>query len=408
VKSQGTDRLLDHFFRHQYGAVLASLTRMLGPQHFDLAEEAVQEAQLRALRSWPLRGQPDKPGAWLLRTARNHAIDVLRRVQRQQQGVPELSRDDDLASLLDNQLDDQLRMIFGCCQPALSRPDRVALTLQVVGGFHAREIARAFLRPEPALAQRLVRAKRRLREAEVSFELPGDEGLAERLDPVLDVLYLMFNEGYTCHDGDSLLRREIADEAIRLTTMLLDHPVGQQPHVHALLALMLFQSSRLGARLTDDGRLLPLEQQDRTRWEQPRIIRGLQQLKQAASGEALTEYHLLAGIAAAHATASSYGETDWPRILTMYDELVARNRSFILALNRTVALSMVEGPQAALNLLERLDRENPTEGDYLFEAARADFLRRLDRQAEAREAYRHAATLAPTAPERRYLEARAD
>lgn len=368
--------IVEHFFRHEYGRILGRLVRLLGREHFELAEESVQEALVKALRAWPLRGLPDDPAAWLLAVAKNHALDACRRSARFRERLPDLTR------VPESSTDDAVEMMFLCCHPALDRPDQVALTLHAVGGFGAAEIARAFFLPETTLAQRLVRAKKRI--ADTPFPPPASDSLPA----VLDVLYLMFNEGYTFRDGEELLREDIVNEAIRLASLLPDEPA-----VHALSALMQFQASRLAARLDGKGAAVPLEEQDRSRWDSARIQAGLRHLDRARGSE-ITEFHLLAGIASCHAT-----DRDWARIVSFYDELVARNPSFILRLNRAVAVSLHEGPAAGLRLLDEFDV-----GNYRLATARADCYRRLGRKEEARNEYARAAALCTNGPERRYLE----
>lgn len=417
--------LLDHFFRHQYGALVASLTRHLGGAHLDLAEESVQEAMVRALRVWPHRGMPDRPAAWLARVARNQAIDVLRRA-RKSDTLPDGPELDALASrarelesdpgLVDRPdaatgehglRDEQLHMIFLCCHPTLRPPDRVALTLKAVAGFSVEEIARAFFVRVPTLQQRLVRAKRTLRDADPSWELPDEDALPGRLDDVLDVITLVFNEGYTVREGDAVLRRDVADEAIRLAELLVAHPVGRTPEVHALLALLWLQSSRFDARVDADGALLPLAEQDRTRWDRDRIDRGLSHLARAGQGDVLSERHLLAGIAACHAIASDDPDTDWTRILAYYDMLLAVTDTPVVRLNRAVALGRVEGPAVALEVLDELESD-PRLADYhLYVAARAEAYTRAGDREEAAAAYRRAAEIAPSRAERTFLERKA-
>jgi len=417
--------LLDHFFRHQYGALVASLTRHLGGAHLDLVEESVQEAMVRALRVWPHRGMPDRPAAWLARVARNHAIDVLRRARRSE-ALPEGPGLDALANrareleshpgLVDRPdaatgehglRDEQLHMIFLCCHPALRPPDRVALTLKAVAGFSVEEIARAFFVKVPTLQQRLVRAKRTLREIDPSWELPHEDALPGRLDDVLDVITLVFNEGYTVREGEEILRRDLADEAIRLAELLVAHPVGRTPEVHALLALLWLQSSRFDARVDADGALLPLAEQDRTRWDRDRIDRGLTNLARAGRGDVLSERHLLAGIAACHAVAADDAHTDWSRILAYYDMLLGVTDTPLVRLNRAVALGRVEGPGVALKVLDELGSD-PRLADYhLHAAARAEAYARADDRPRAADAYRRAATLAPSLAERTFLARRA-
>ncbi|NIR51340.1 sigma-70 family RNA polymerase sigma factor, partial [candidate division KSB1 bacterium] len=353
-EKQDVTHLVEHLFRHQSAQVVSTLTRYFGVDNLDLIEDVVQETLLKALKQWVFGGVPKNPAGWLLQTAKNQAIDVLRRrsafrtKQKQladhiEHATPEM----DEAVHLNHELeDDQLRMMFTCCHPVLSREARVALTLKILCGFSVVEIARAFLTQEATIAQRLVRAKRKIREDNLFLTFPEFELSNERLDSVLEVLYLFFNEGYKAHQGEDLIRQDLCYEAIRLTSLLAAHPKGDLPKVHALLALMLLQGTRLPTRLDSDGNLLLLKEQDRSKWDRDMIQLGLHHLEKSASGEFLSEYHLQAGIAACHATASDYDSTDWHRILTYYDELIRLSHSPVVALNRAVALSMVDGPEA--------------------------------------------------------------
>ena len=400
--------LIDHLFRHQAGQVVATLTRLFGVRHLQLAEDVVQETLIKALRQWPYRGVPDNTGGWLMRVAKNHALDILRREQRvlgdAVELIHQLGSDNVPIELLENDLhDDQLRMIFTCCHPALSRSARVALTLKTIGGFGVAEIARAFLTSESTVAQRLVRAKRTLRELNTPFEVPEAHELPARLAPVLDVLYLLFNEGYNAYQGEDLVRHDLCAEAIRLTSLVAQHPAGDQPKVHALLALMLLHASRLPARTDAAGDLVLLEEQDRTRWDQQLIGQGLVELIRSAYGTELSEYHLQAGIAACHAVAPSYAETDWPRIVEQYDELVKLTPSPIVALNRTVAHAMVQGPLVALEELERIARLAGMTSYHLFHATRAELWWQLGDLQQAAISYEHALKYTVNEPERRFL-----
>lgn len=405
-------RLVDHLFRHQAGQVVSTLTRIFGPERLELAEDVVQETLLKALRQWTYHGIPDNPAGWLMRVARNHALDVIRRERtlhgKQDQLAAALEHVPDPAEtsceVLDSTLaDDQLRMMFTCCHPSLARETQVALTLKTLGGFGVSEIARAFLTPEPTIAQRLVRAKRTLRERAVPFVVPGAAELPARLDAVLDVLYLLFNEGYSAYQGEDLVRHDLCAEAIRLTTLVAHHPAGDEPKVHALLALMLLQAARLPARTDAQGDPLLLDEQDRARWDQHMIGLGLRELAQSARGDELTAYHAQAAIAACHAVAPTYEATNWQRILAHYDELAALAPSPVVALNRAVALAMLEGPRAGLAALERIGTQPGMHSYYLFHATVADLHRRLGDLPRAAAAYARALDLAHTDPERRFL-----
>jgi RNA polymerase sigma-70 factor (ECF subfamily) len=409
--------LVEHLFRHQAGQMLATLTHILGLENLDLAEEVVQEALLQALRQWRFRGIPDNPRAWLVRAARNKALDVLRRRAVLRGKKPELEQrlkerqaqlDVTSAPNAGELEDEQLAMIFMCCNPALPSEARVALTLKSVSGFSVAEIARAFLAEEPTIAQRLVRAKRRIREAGFTLALPSPAEIPRRLDSVLQVLYLLFNEGYGAHTGENLVREDLCGEAIRLAQLLASRPDTGLPKVHALLALFYFQAARLETRVDGEGNLLRLDEQERSQWDQALLTRGVSHLDQAAQGDELSEYHLQAGIAAVHATSVRFADTDWRRLVELYDQLLALAPSPIVALNRAIAQSMLEGPEIALATLDELSAEPAMRNYYLLPAVRADFLRRLGRDAEAAACYQEALTYPCTEPERRYLLRRID
>ncbi|MEM6792668.1 MAG: sigma-70 family RNA polymerase sigma factor [Acidobacteriota bacterium] len=404
--------LVEHLFRHEAGRLVANLAASLGSRNLQLAEEVVQEAMIRALKLWPFQGVPAKPAAWLYRVARNLAMDRVRRDSNFGSKEVEIRRRLDAytppeeSGMAREITDDQLRLVFLCCHPDLSRDARVALTLRLAAGFGVDEIARAFFTPKATIAQRLVRAQKKLRQSELEIEMPPPEELPARLDAVLEALYLMFNEGYVAHQGEDLVRTDLCVEALRLT----DHITGvaglETPAGHALLALMLFQASRLEARIDGAGELVPLERQERHRWNSRAIQRAFHHLERAASGERVTAFHLEAGIASHHAAAESFDQTDWPAILDLYDELRRVAPSPIVELNRTVALSRVEGLLSAVEALGALAQEPSLTGYYLFHATRADFLVRLGETAAAQSALRRAMNCPCTEPERRFLERR--
>jgi RNA polymerase sigma factor (sigma-70 family) len=408
--------VVDHLIRHQAGQVVATLTRIFGFQHLELAEDVVQDSIIKAMRYWSYHGIPDNPAGWIMQVAKNQALDILRRERTLRGKQEELARLPDYRSdavadvaLLDNELyDDQLRMMFTCCHPAVSREARVALTLKTLGGFGVSEIARAFLQPETTIAQRLVRAKRTLRAMNVPFAVPEADELPVRLDSVLDVLYLMFNEGYSAYQGEDLVRHDLCAEAIRLTALLARHRAGDLPKVHALLALMLLQAARLDTRTDAAGNLLLLEEQERSRWDQQMIRAGLGELVQSARGEELSQYHIEAGIAATHAVAPSYAATDWQCVLAQYDLLMQMTGSPVVALNRAVALAMVEGPQAGLHELARVRQMAGMEGYYLLHATLAEFWRQVGEIEKARASYQRALALTASEPARRFLQRRLD
>jgi RNA polymerase sigma factor (sigma-70 family) len=319
-------QLVDHLFRREAGRMVAVLTRLLGTEHLGLAEDVVQEALIKALRTWPFRGVPDNPGGWLMQVAKNRALDLLRRdinLARKEEALrgwtAALAGEGD-----DEALDDQLRMIFICCQPAVPRDARVALTLKIVGGFGVPEIARAYLAKEATIAQRLVRAKRKIQEIRPPFEVHAAAELPAALDSVLEAIYLIFNEGWASSTGDDLIRQDVCGEAIRLARLVAGHPALDVPKAHALAALLLLQAARNPARVDPEGNLLLLSEQNRALWNREKIAAGLYHLDQAARGTDLSAFHLEAGIAAAHAMAPSDEATDWPYILSLYEGLAGR------------------------------------------------------------------------------------
>lgn len=401
--------LVDHLFRYKAGQMVATLTRIFGVENLELAEDVVQETLIKALRQWPYRGLPNNPGAWLMQVAKHQALDVIRRETsfRDKAALliePEKGGSRDEALALDDPLgDDQLTMMFICCHPALSQESQVALTLKAVGGFGVPEIARAFLTTEATIAQRLVRAKRQIREGGLAFELPPSQELPERLYPVLSVLYLLFNEGYSAQQGEDLIRQELCAEALRLGQLLVAHPVGEVAQLHALLALMFLQASRLPTRVDAQGNLLLLAEQDRSQWDQELIQRGLNHLEQAMQGHELSAYHLEAGIAACHASAASYDTTDWNSILFYYDELIALKPSPIIALNRAVAVAMVRGPQAGIAELEQITGLAQLKSYYLLPATFGELYERSGQANPALAYYREALALTANEAERRFL-----
>ncbi|HKG22812.1 MAG TPA: sigma-70 family RNA polymerase sigma factor [Blastocatellia bacterium] len=400
------DGLVDHLFRHQAGQMVSSLTRIFGPQHLDLAEEVVQDALLKALQIWPFRGIPENPSGWLVQVAKNRALDLLRRESSLQSKSQELLRSLSAGPELhpsSGALDDELNMIFMACHPSIPRESRIALTLKTVGGFGVREIARAFLARDSAIAQRVVRAKRLIREKQITFELPDPRELPARLDSVLEVIYLLFNEGYTAHTGENLVRRELCEEAIRLGGLLVTHDASGLPKCHALLALMLFQAARLPARIGKDGELLTLAEQDRALWDRRSINRGFYHLDHAAQGPEMTEYHMQAGIAACHAAAESHETTDWGRIVQLYDRLRELNPSPVVALNRVVALSRVYGPEAAIRELEEISEHAALGHYHLLPATMGELLSELGQIEKAAVFYRQALDCPCSDPERRFL-----
>ncbi len=400
--------VVDHLFRSSAGQMVSYLTRVLGPAHLDLAEEVVQDALVKALQAWPMAGIPDNPAGWLLQVARYRALDIIRHrgmaAAKEANIVTELSRINPAGELeiRDQLRDDELRMIFLCCHPAISRDARVALSLKTVSGFSVEEIARAFLAEPATVGQRLVRAKRQIRDANVRFELPPNRELAERLDSVLEVIYLLFNEGYAAHAGGDLIRQELCAEALRLAMLVAESPIGD-PRTHALVALLALQGARFPARVDDQGELVLLEDQDRTKWDPRLISLGFHHLAASADGETITAYHVQAAIASVHAHARSAAETNWEYILQLYDDLMELNPSAVVALNRAIAISRVQGRDAALEEIERITKDPALASYYLLPATRGRLLAEDGQTSLAAECFRDALRCQCSEPERRFL-----
>ncbi len=412
-----TQRALRTVFRMESAKLIAGLTRIV--RDVGLAEELAQDALVAALEQWPASGVPDNPGAWLMAAAKNRAFNALRRDKMKGRKHEEMlfvsdaearqgSAVKELEDALDGDVgDDLLRLMFIACHPLLSTEGRVAMTLRLLGGLTTEEIARAFLVPEPTIAQRIVRAKRTLAEKQVPFEVPRGPDLAARLSSVLEVIYLVFNEGYSATAGDHLMRQELCEDALRLGRILAELE-PDQPEVHGLVALMEINASRAAARTDPSGEPVLLLDQDRARWDQLLIRRGLAALERVdALGGVRGPYALQAMIAACHALAPTAGDTDWRRIATLYGELVEITRSPVVALNRAVAVAMDEGPEAGLELIDALASVPALQEYHLLPSARADLLEKLGRFAEARAEFERAASLTRNARQRQRLEARA-
>jgi RNA polymerase sigma-70 factor (ECF subfamily) len=403
------DAAIESVFRSESGHIMAGLIRL--SRSFDLAEEAMQDAFTAALVSWRSEGIPLNPAAWITATARRKLIDYARREQTRRNHEGQLLYEYELRSwpvetvMSGPFADDRLSLIFTCCHPALNQQAQVALTLRTLGGLTTAEIARAFLVPEATLAQRLVRAKRKIQQARIPYQVPAAASLPERLSAVQAVLYLIFNEGYSASTGDSLVRRELCAEAIRLARTLLEL-MSDEPENISLLALMLLHDSRRDARSTPDGQLVTLEEQERTLWRQDQIVEGIRLVERAFARRNPGPYQLQAAIAALHAEARTPAETDWKQIAALYAVLLESHSSPVISLNHAVAVAMSEGPEYGLALIDSLGSSGELEAYHLYHAARADLLRRMGRNAEALESYRRGLALATNAVENRYLSRR--
>jgi RNA polymerase sigma factor (sigma-70 family) len=414
VTSTATHRTIDAVWRIESARIIAGLTRIV--RDVGLAEELAQDALVAALQQWPESGIPDNPGAWLMATAKHRAIDLFRRNKLLERKHEELGRDltqqeksvPDFDSALDDNFgDDMLRLVFISCHPVLPTEARVALTLRLLGGLTTDEIARAFLVPEPTIAQRIVRAKRTLSSANVPFEVPRGKELADRLSSVLEVIYLVFNEGYSATSGGDWMRPALCEDALRLGRIVAEL-ASQEPEVHGLVALMEIQASRARARVNESGEPILLLEQNRGQWDQLLIRRGLAALNRAERlGGADGPYALQAAIAACHARARTADETDWPRIVSLYEALGQLMPSPIVELNRAVAVAMASGPAAGLELVDALSAEPSLQNYHLLPSVRGDFLKKLSRFAEAQAEFERAASLTRNARERELLLDRA-
>jgi RNA polymerase sigma factor (sigma-70 family) len=410
--ASGTNQAIEAIWRIEQAKIIAGVARIT--RDVGLAEELAQDALLAALKRWPEAGLPDNPAAWLMATAKNRALDERRRAKLIQRKHEEIGREmdgtgtPDLDAALDDDIgDDLLRLIFTSCHPLLSTEARVALTLRLIGGLTTEEIARAFLVPDATIAQRIVRAKRTLSDARVPYEVPRGDELGARLASVLEVIYLIFNEGYAATAGEDWVRPALCEEALRLGRILAGL-APQEPEVHGLVALMEIQASRLGARTAPDGAPILLLDQNRARWDQLLIRRGLAALIRAEQlRDERGPYVLQAAIAACHARARTADETDWMRIAELYAELARRMPSPVVELNRAVAVSMAQGPAAGLELVDALTIEPTLKNYHLLPSVRGDFLKKLGRHAEARAEFERAASLTQNARERRLLLDRA-
>jgi RNA polymerase sigma-70 factor (ECF subfamily) len=399
--------VLEHLFRRQAGRLVSSLAGLLGSRYLELAEDAVQEAMLRAAQLWPFQGVPERPEGWLFRVAHNHAISALRRGGRidsdSERLIAELeARREQEWGVEETLRDDELRMIFMCCHPELSQDARVALSLKLVGGFGAGEIARIFLMEEATIAQRLVRAKRTIRERRLPLAMPRNGELLARVDSVLEVIYLMFSGGYAAGEGQELIRKDVCLEALRLGRLVAASSF-RAPHVDALVGLMALQAARLPARMDAAGELVLLEEQDRSLWDSELIGLGFAYFARSIKGDEISPWHVQAAIAATYAKAGATGEIDWVEILENYDHLVEMTDSPVVRLNRAVAVMRVHGAAAALDELDLLEGCAALRGYHLLPAVRGRVLAELGRYAEAERAFVDALRCGCSEPERRFL-----
>lgn len=399
-------QVLDQVFRREAGRVLATLIRQLG--EFDLAEDALQDAIARALERWPTEGIPANPAAWLTTVARRRSIDLVRR--RKNHGeIPEVADEvldsEEGSATVSGIEDDRLRLVFTCCHPALAQPAQVALALRTLGGLSTREIARAFVEPEATTAQRIVRAKQKIRDARIPYEIPQRDQLPERLAAVLSVVYLIFNEGYSATEAESYLRPDLCREAIRLGRLLLEL-LPDEPEPRGLTALMLLHHARSSARIDSEGAIVSLEDQDRSLWDGEEIRQGTELLDTALALRRPGPYQIQAAIASLHANAPTAADTDWPQIAALYGALVRDTPTPVVQLNAAVALAMSGRFDEGLDWIDRLSQVDEVRDYHLLPAARADLLRRANRKSEAAEAYRRALELVKSPAERIYLERR--
>jgi RNA polymerase sigma factor (sigma-70 family) len=407
-----TNEAVEHFFRHEAARLHGALIRLLGPENMSMAEDVAQEALLRAFRTWSIGGFPANPSAWITRVAMNLARDAMRHRRMA------YSKEDSIITHIEQTLstepteaendsrirDDSLRLMFVCCHPSVAADAQVVLALKVLCGFSTGEIARAFMSTEAAIEKQLTRTKQRIGGAKIGFDIPEGENLAERLEGVHAALYLLFNEGHKASSGDKLIREELCREAIRLMSLLVEHPAGNTPRSHALLALMLLTAARFPSRIDEYGEILRLDDQDRSKWDQALIARGLFHLAHSASGNDVSEYHLQAGIAACHCLARDFASTEWARILRHYDDLLRLKPSPLIELNRAVAIAQLHGAQAGLDAVNTISQPERMDSHYLLHAVKGELNLRLGQHKAAAECFKRALKLATVGPEQAYLE----
>jgi RNA polymerase sigma factor (sigma-70 family) len=408
--------LAEHLFRQEAGKLVSVLTGIFGIDRLQLAEDVVQESLIRALQTWPYYGIPKNPAAWITQTAKNLALDLIRREKTFRDKQPEIvasaeqwsadSMSDD-SPLFDTEIkDNHLRLMFACCHPLIAQEEQTALALKTLCGFGVAEIAKAFLTTEAAIAKRLTRARQKIRELRIPFEIPSGGELSIRLNGVLQTLYLLFNEGYKASSGERLVKKDLCYEAIRLATLLVEHPVGHQPRIHALVALMLLNAARFPTRTDSEGNILRLKEQDRSRWDRTMIGSGMSHLLQSAEGDEVSDYHLQAGIAACHCAADDYESTDWAQILSLYDRLVVVDDSPVVALNRAVAVANVHGPTAGIEAVEAIRNRGKLSSYYLLYAVLGELELQLSHPKIAADHFRTSLQLTEIRSEKLFLSKR--
>ena len=410
-----TRKLVDHLFRHEAGKMIAILTRFFGLEHLELAEDVVQEAFLRAVQVWAYQEIPKNPAGWLMQVAKNKAIDILRKNNLEQRHHRNLHTTDQINLqegiddfFLENEIaDSQLQMIFACCHPALDYDDQLALTLNTVSGFGAAEIARALLTKESAIQKRLYRAKQFIRENQIQLEIPVGKALVERLDRVYTVIYLLFNEGYNSVKATELIRKDLCAEAMRLCKLLSEHPCGNRPMTYALLSLMCFHASRFDSRINENNEIILMQEQDRSKWDKDLIALGYHFLSEAAEGEALSIYHIESAIAAEHCLSNSFKETNWNRILQLYDLLLEQKRSDLVLLNRSVVLAQTGSLQEAIqDILHIKGIDKLLETQYMYSAVLGDLFLQAGMLDKARDFLGKAYTLTHSQAEKKLIAAK--
>jgi len=411
------NRLVEHFFRHESGKMISVLTGVFGIQNYSLVEDIVQDTLIQAISSWTYKGVPENPVGWLYTVAKNKALNAIKREGHQHNlisnklylSMVDTSDEIDIADLFSEEViaDEQLRMMFMCCHSSISQDSQVALILRTLCGFSISEIAKAFLTNNESINKRLVRARKTIREDDVPFEVPQSSELDLRMDAVLGALYLLFNEGYSSSGGDELIRKELCEEAIRLAEMMINHKaIIHKSNVHALLALMKLNASRFKSREDENGNILTLSQQDRSKWDYHIMEEGFRHLEKAAQAPHISKYHLLASISAYHCSAKDYASTNWKSILNLYDKFLEIDNSPIVILNRSIALSKVDGAKQALRELGAIEQKKSIKSNYLFYAVKAEFQMQTAELKLAKETVQKAIELAPLSKEKQMLKKR--